>query len=198
MALSARSAAVLFCLALGGCGAGEPSRPALSLPTTGWTTHHDERRGFTVSLPEGWERAEKTVSPLLTEPREVLAAATYPLRHRPTNCEAFAGGARQDLGPADALVTIQERGFDHSSQWSDFPPRPASFVMKRAEPPEPACGDRPGTETWWLPFTDAGRHFYALVVIGPDASRRVHEEAFALIDTLRFDPAVQPDWQASG
>jgi len=36
------------------------------------------------------------------------------------------------------------------------------------------------------------------VVIGPDAPRRVHEEAFGLLDSVRFDPAVQPDWPSSG
>ncbi len=78
MARLALSAAVLLCLALGGCGAGEPSRPALPPPTTGWTTHHDERRGFTMSLPEGWERAEKTVSPRRTDQTYARGAATSP------------------------------------------------------------------------------------------------------------------------
>ncbi len=49
-----------------------------------------------------------------------------------------------------------------------------------------------------MPFADAGRHFYALVVVGPDAPRRVHKEAFALLDSLRFDRRVQPDWPSSG
>jgi hypothetical protein len=31
-----------------------------------------------------------------------------------------------------------------------------------------------------------------------DAPRRVHEEAFGLLDSVRFDPAVQPDWPSSG
>jgi hypothetical protein len=48
-----------------------------------------------------------------------------------------------------------------------------------------------------MPFTDAGRQFYAMVVLGPDASAKVRAEAFAILDRLRFDPAVQPDWQAS-
>jgi hypothetical protein len=85
-----------------------------------------------------------------------------------------------------------------ASKWPEFRPRPSSFEAEAAGSPQPACGDRPGTETSWLPFTDAGRHFYALVVIGPDAPRRVHEKAFGLLNSLRFDPAVQPDWPSSG
>ncbi len=97
-----------------------------------------------MSLPDGWQRPKRPLSPL-TDPREVLAAGT-----------------------------------------------------EAAGSPQPACGDRPGTETSWLPFTDAGRHFYALMVIGPNAPRGVHEEAFGLLDSVRFDPAVQPDWPSSG
>jgi hypothetical protein len=99
-------------------------------------------------------------------PREILSAATFPLRHRPTDCDAFAGSARHDLGPRDAFLTVLERGHDDNSQWSDFPPRPARFnrgvEKKRAEP---ACGDQEGTSTtgetsrtsdatstcWWRP-----------------------------------------------
>lgn len=192
-----RLAPVLLVLVLGGCGAKEQSRPAAPATPAGWTTHRDTSRGVKVSLPAGWQRAEKPVSPL-TDPREVLAAGTYPLRYRPTNCDAFAGSARQDLRPADALVTIQERGYDRSSEWLDFPSRPRRFPTTGAEGPEPACGDRPGTTTHWLPFTDAGRHFYALLVIGPDAPASVRKEAFAVLDSLRFDASAKPTWRASG
>lgn len=193
------SAAVLTCLAFGGCGAGEPSRPASPGPPAGWTTtYSDKARGYTMRIPTGWERARESLTPALTDPREVASVGTRPLRHRRSNCEAFAGGARQALRAADALVTVQERGFDRASKWPDFPPRPRSFGAARAKAPEPGCGDRPGTQTWWLPFTAAGRHFYALVVIGPGAPARIRDEAFDLLNSLRFDPAVLPDWPASG
>jgi hypothetical protein len=40
----------------------------------------------------------------------------------------------------------------------------------------------------WLPFSDKGHTFYALVVIGRDASPAVQAETFAILDLLRFEP----------
>lgn len=152
---------------------------------TRWRTYRDRARGVEVRLPDGWRRAPKSLTPRLTDPREIFAAGTYPLRYRPTNCEAFAGSAREDLGRRDALVVVQEQGNPHSP---GFPPRPRSFAGRPAQPGGPGCGEHPGADTWWLPFRDAGRRFYALVVIGREGSWRTRSEAFALLDSLRFDP----------
>lgn len=65
----------------------------------------------------------------LADPRELLALAAFPLpRHRPTNCEAFAGSARSQMSREDVILTVQERGYDdRDSEWPDFPPRPDQF-----------------------------------------------------------------------
>ena len=52
--------------------------------------------------------------------------------------------------------------------------------------------DTSGRLEFWMPFRDAGRHFYALVVIGRDAPTTLRDQAFAILDRLRFDPAVRP------
>jgi hypothetical protein len=128
----------------------------------------------------------------------MLSLATFPLRRQPTDCDAFGGSARHDLGQHDAFVTILERGRDDSSSWSDFPPRPAKFGRARAsESHNVRCGDRPGTKAYELNFTDAERHFHVLVVLGGDVPATVEEEAWRILDGLRLDQKVRPDWPAS-
>jgi hypothetical protein len=161
-------------------------------------THHSPRWGYSLSLPDGWRTAREPVSHI-GEPREILSVGTFPLRHKPTDCDAFAGSARHDLGPRDAFLTVLERGHDDDSQWRDFPPRPAHFKRAvEAERAEPACGDQVGTSIYWRNFADAGRHFHLLVAIGRDARLDTRKEAWGIADSLRLDPEVRPDWPASG
>jgi hypothetical protein len=168
-------------------------------PPPGWTTYRSAKWGYSLRFPATWQRAERAVTPL-TDPREILSLGTFPLRYRPTNCDAFAGSARDDLGPADAFLTIQERGFDRNSEWLDFEPRPERFgpTPENANMAEPACGDRPGTDVRWFNFTDAGRHFHVLVVSGPDAPPELQQDAWRILNTLHLDPDTKPDWHASG
>jgi hypothetical protein len=165
-----------------------------------WSIYQSAKWGYTVSFPPAWQRAERPVTPRLTEPREILSLATFPLRHRPTNCGAFAGSAREDLGPHDAFLTIEERGYDHNSTWPDFPPRPQRFgpTAANANVAESACGDAPGTEVRWFNFSDAGRHFHVLMVIGRSAPPDTRRDAWRILNTLRLDPNIKPDWPASG
>jgi hypothetical protein len=137
----------------------------------------------------------------LADPREILALATFQLpRHRPTNCEAFGGSARSQMHREDVFLTVQERGYDRDSEWPDFPPRPERFYAADPRPGEPGeygCGDPPGTTVYRRNFSDAGRHFHTLVVIGPDAPASARTQAWAILDSLRFDPDGRPTWPAS-
>ena len=157
---------------------------------------HPER-GYAIDLPEGWQRAERTIVPL-TDPREVVAFGTYPLRYRRTHCVAFAGSAREDLGPAAVLGVVMERGLDPGSEWSEFAPRPARLDPTDPREAEPACGDHPGTTSDWIAFSDAGRHLYALLVFGATVTEDRRAEAYRTLDSLRLDPAVRPTWRSSG
>jgi hypothetical protein len=56
---------------------------------------------------------------------------------------------------------------------------------------------KPRPIAYWLPFSDAGRRFYALLVLGRDAPASIRAEAFAILDRIRFDPKVKPDWDSS-
>ena len=46
-------------------------------------------------------------------------------------------------------------------------------------------------------FTDGDRHFDVLVAFGPSASSARQHDAWQILDSLRIDPNVRPDWQAS-
>jgi hypothetical protein len=48
----------------------------------------------------------------------------------------------------------------------------------------------------WFGFSDAGRAFHVLVIVGRSASERVRTETWEILDSLRFDRSVKPDWPA--
>jgi hypothetical protein len=179
--------------------AGRAERPA-TRPADAWTTAVNKSHGFTVSLPSGWKLSAESLTPGLTDPRELLSAATFPLAYRQGSCSHMPDGALRSMGPADGFVSVQERGrIAHGGQ-AGFPPRPASFRAdaKPSNGDLAVCvGDIPTVE-YWIPFSDGNRRFYALVVLGRRASEQTRDEAFAILDRLRFDPTTQPGWKSVG
>ncbi|MEA2220448.1 MAG: hypothetical protein QOJ35_3074 [Solirubrobacteraceae bacterium] len=173
-----------------GCGQGH-DRPVATMT---YAAH-----GLTVVLPPGWQHAKRSLTPDLADPREVLALATYPLRYRRTGCAHVASSALEDLGPRDAFVTLQERGLDPRSSWRGFPRRPARFAPRLGGPSEAsACVPRARFSDHWFAFSDGGRHFHVDVAFGPRASAVTRRQAWAILDGLRVDPRVRPDWTSSG
>jgi hypothetical protein len=153
--------------------------------------------GVSVELPPGWQAAPGSLTPHLSDPREVMSVGTYPLRYRTTACAHMAGSALEDLGPEDAFVTVQERGAGASS--SGFPPRPAHFGPRLGGPSEAsACVPRARFADHWFTFSDGGRNFHVDVAFGPRAPEAVRHQAWAILDRLRIDPTVRPDWRSSG
>ena len=155
----------------------------------------NKSRGFTVSLPPGWQLSSESLTPGLADPRELLSAATFPLRFREGRCAHMPDGALMAMGPDDGFVSVQERG--GRSSLAGFPPRPASFgasVEQRDGDIASCLGHTADTVKYWMPFRDAHRRFYALVVLGRRAPEKIRDDAFAILDRLRFDPTVQPDW----
>jgi hypothetical protein len=184
----------LISFAAGGCGQAEP--------VPGWTPYRSAKWGYTVGFPADWQRATSSLTPSLTDPREILSLGTFPLRYRPTNCEAFAGSAQQDLGDRDVFLTVQELGIptpeqDYPEGKIDVPPRPRRFGAESGGGPR--LTDCPGSRALvqWINFRDAGRYFYALVAFGRSAPAELRRDAYRVLDTLRFDPSVKPDWPAS-
>lgn len=159
----------------------------------------DPTHGIAVELPPGWQRATTSLTPGLEDPREVLPVGTFPLRYRETGCGHLPASALEDLGPRDAFVTLLERGLDPRSTWPDFPPRPAHFGPELGGPSEAsACAPGARFTDHWFGFTDGGRHFHVLVAFGPDAPAAVQREAWQILDSLRIDPDIRPDWRSAG
>jgi hypothetical protein len=189
-----RSAWIVVALAMAGCAetAAEPQQARQAAITV-------RAHGLTAELPAGWQDASESLTPHLTDPREELAVGTYPLSYRQTGCAHMPGSALEALGPGDAFVTLEERGRGVPDGAASFPPRPARFGPALGGASEAgACA--PGTHfsDHLFGFSDGGRHFHVLVAFGPQASAQVQRQAWAILDTLRVDPGVVPDWQSAG
>lgn len=192
----ARWVVVALLLSLSSCGTDEPERVAAATPAPVVALG---ARGVNAELPSGWQAAPASLTPNLTDPREVLAVGTYPLRFRETDCAHMPGSALEDLGPADALVTVQERGAEPGSTWQGFPARPAHFGPELGGGSEAsACAPAATFTDHWFGFSDGDRHFHVLVAYGPEASPEVRAQAWAILDGLQIDPTVTPDWRSSG
>jgi hypothetical protein len=191
-----KALSLLVLLALAGCGE-DSERAAVGAQAAHRVVEGE--RGLAVDLPAGWQRAGASLTPRLTEPREVLSVGTFPLRPGGDRCSHMAERALADIGPQDAFITLQERGYDPSSAWTEFPPRPQRFGPGLGSASE-AGGCAPGARftDHWFGFSEAGRHFHVLVAFGPEAPPPVRDQAWAVLDSLRIDPSVQPDWPSSG
>src|SRR4051812_8750439 len=172
----------LAAVVLSGCGA------HAAAPAPAYTAH-----GVSVELPAGWQPAHETLTPQLSDPREVLSVGTFALRYRKGECAQMPSSALADLGPGDALVTLQERGRDAGPD--GFPPRPQHFGPGPGIESVECVPDRLAAH--WFGFSDGDRRFHALVVFGRDAPPAVHDQAWAILDGLRVDPGVRPDWSSS-
>jgi hypothetical protein len=178
--------ALALCALAAGCGGGK------STPTR---TITDSIHGLTYELPQGWQRAHVNLTPRLVDPREEMSVATFPLRYRRTACAHVAGSALEALGRGGAFVTLEERGLGAGA---GFAPRPARFGPKLGGPSEAsACVPKARFTDHWFAFTDSGRYFHVLVAFGPDATGKVQDQAWHILDSLKIDPRVRPDWRSS-
>jgi hypothetical protein len=195
-----RRAWIVVALAIAGCAetaAAPPQAQQAATPVASLVTVRGH--GLTVELPQGWQSATDSLTPHLVDPREKLAVATFPLRYRQTGCSHVPGSALDDLGPGDAFVTLQERGLGVPDDAPDFPARPARFGPDLGGPSAASrCVPTARFEDHWFGFSDGGRHFHVMVAFGPQASADVQRQAWAILDSLRVDPGVVPDWQSSG
>lgn len=184
---------------IAGCGEQPPVRPADAegSPAPGVTTPLSAH-GLISMLPAGWQSARSSLTPNLTDPREVLAVATYPLEYRETRCSHMPGSALRDLGPSDAFVTLQERGSMTNPPTKDFAPRPTHFGPRLGGPSEAAqCVPGARFSDHWFTFGDQGRRFHALVAFGPQASATTRAQAWSILDGLSVDPQARPDWRST-
>ena len=177
--------------ACGGASQALPPEPPTSTETTEWTAFALPDARLTVSRPPDWLRAPEPLMPGLVDPLELVALSTFDARRGGENCAHMPENAIEDMGPTDALVLVQERLGDlEGGLPSDYPPRPSRFGPSGGYPSEAVdCLDR-RKEFFdrYIPFSDAGRRFYAYVAFGLETPSAVRTEAWAILDRLEIAP----------
>jgi hypothetical protein len=141
--------------------------------------------GIRYTIPPDWRAARASLTPHLTNPREVLTVGTgaLPVGGR---CVQFPSAALTALGPSDALVTVQER----LGSVTTFPARPRHFALPAPNTSEAADCAGPGAsfDSYWFEFREGGRGFHVLVAFGPTAPAERRREALAVLDSLQITP----------
>ena len=148
--------------------------------------------GLVVELPPGWRTTGVSLTPNLgPDPKQVLAAANFPLHYRPHQCAQVPVSALEDLGQRGAFVGLEERRQVKGYGGGEFPPRPARFGPALGSPSEAinCVSKRTRMSERFFGFTDHGRHFYVEVAFGPAAPKGTQDEAWRLLDSLKVDPA---------
>jgi hypothetical protein len=172
--------------------------------------YRDDARGFSVTYPGDWFRADQSLTPSLAKPVEILSLATYPLERTPGRLafDAVVPGAAANVDSDGIFVTLQQdpgspRGF-HDRPTSFDPattgdcPQGDCLEIPYAGPHCPegyTCPAEPGYHAWWIPFRDQGRGFYAFVAMGDGAfgDPARYGLAWQVLDSLRFHPAAAGD-----
>ncbi len=168
------------------------ARPAPPNDEVAWSTTSVARYGVDVSVPAGWHIAPRSLTPHLTDPREIVTATTFP---PVTSARACTQWPDVRLGPGDALVTVQERAgrIAFAPRPRRFEPVPVSPITARLV--QSCVG---GGSVDYQDFSDGFRNFHALVVIDARASAQVRVEAYQILDRLRFDQGFVPWWRSAG
>ena len=174
-----------------GCGAEDGARSA-----DGPAGFADPMLGVSGSAPAGWHRSAPLTN--LSDPREILVLATYPLRSRDGAGECAPRKALDDLPSDGAFVWLLEYRPSTGDVWAGmprerFPPKPAHFGLDRADlEPNISCHDGPGYRTT---FRAADRPFDLFVAFGKRAPDSRIAEVDRILDSLRFAelPSPPPD-----
>jgi hypothetical protein len=175
-------------LACGSGSAEEMLAPAeMTTQPPALTTYDDQEGRFSIRYPAAWERSMQSLAPGLTDPREIVSVGSYHMRPGGELCAHLPVNALEDLSPADAFLTIQERAQPHLA---DYPPRPTQFDL--GKPTEgfdgELCVREPGDlDQWWLPFRDGSRAFYALVALGTSASKETRQQVTQTLNSFHID-----------
>jgi hypothetical protein len=142
----------------------------------------DEAAGFTVSYPASWHLAKTSLTPILSSPHEIFSVGTYPLVPGGL-CAQFPSKAIEDLGPRDALVSVQE-----ASPFQGIRPTLFGPTDGTGRDESPGCTHTPKEFIHrWIPFASDGRAFYAYVAMGVDATRSTRRSAWGVLDSLVFE-----------
>jgi hypothetical protein len=153
-----------------------------------WVTARDDAGDATVRYPQGWMPAGQRLTPSLTDPSEILALGTYPLRPGGENCAQFPVNAIEDLGPTDALIWIGERR--EVSAAVDPLPDEFQLLAGPSEGDDDSRGCLSTPKDFWhryVEFSEAGRTFDLYIAHGNDAPGATLSEMAGILHSLEFD-----------
>lgn len=162
--------------------------PGATSPTPQATTELD-RDGIVVTYPNDWDLASEILTPTLTDPREILAIGTYPLRPGGSSCAQYPMNAIEDLGPTDALIWLTER----QEVSPDAPSRPSEFETWLSAAPVDESSDCLSVPKDFVhhygEFTDAGRGFAVYVAYGASVAQQTLSELWGVLDGMHITPS---------
>jgi hypothetical protein len=155
--------------------------------------YRDDADGFSVSVPDGWQVADQPINTWVTDPKEILAVATYRLV---PGGEAVAdmqvpGNAVDGLGPSDMFIWVSQRAGADAS----YPPKPIPFSPGAICSGYSSCEQGralgiEGIRAWWFYFRSEGRGIYVFIGMGEQAfdDPGRAQQAWDVLDSLTFDP----------
>ena len=165
---------------LSGCSSDDGERPRPQR----WVTYHDTAHAYRISLPPSWHVAKESLTPGLTDPREIFAAGSFRATAGNGNCGHVPAGAVRRMGASDVLLTIQERRGS-----GGFEERPRPFVIgPPAQGDLTLCAERPDVQSRSAGFRDAGRGFHVLAAVGAGAPASTKRDIERALDSLELEP----------
>ena len=172
---------VVAAVLVAGIGATAIAEPEGSPATQSARVAESPRHGLTVTLPDGWHRARRNLTPQLQDPREILSVATYPLRYRRGARCRISGcptPALNGFRATDILLSVQQRRRA----------RPAAEDVPLDLRPQEAelDGCTRGRVAWYAfdHFVVAGRTSYAFVVVGERAPLTARRDLRRILRSL--------------
>ena len=170
---------------LSSCGAEAERRAVAEEAPVGMTRFSDERRGFDVTFPSGWIRADRVLTPMLTAPREILSVGTVePVPNDESSaCAQHPVETMERVGPRDVLVTILERSNAVSGEMRPGPPQLDAVTPDDSEAPQ-CLGRDVRFRTYWMPFQIGDRGFYANAAVGDEVPPEGRAELQAVLDSF--------------
>jgi hypothetical protein len=165
---------LLLALAVAGCGASAHHDRTI--------VHHGD--GVTYRVPAGWHVAARSLTPHLTNPRELFTAGTGRLADGPGRCAHVPSAALAAMRPNDVLVSVQERFGSPRA----FPARPSRFALPASSANDAAecAGPRRSFAASWFGFRDRGRGFHVIVAVGHSAPQARVRQALEILDSIRL------------
>jgi hypothetical protein len=118
----------------------------------------------------------------ISDPVTQVAVSSGPMRDGET-CSQIA-----DYGPEADAVSLVIVEWQPNEDF-ELGPRPERFT-REVLPVDPGATECFAGSGGTVQFTDRGRQFGAYILLGPDAPNSLTDEARAVLQTLRVDPAA--------